>query len=590
MNQVLRQEYPRPQFERSEWINLNGKWSFRFDPEKNGVIQGWHESKGFGSTIIVPFAPESRLSGVGHTDFIEMMWYHHTLKFPGEWASRKILLHFGGVDYHCIVYLDGREVGVHAGGSAPFTVELTGKISCDVEHDLVLRVTDEPCSGKQAFGKQSPWKNSRLCSYTRTTGIWRTVWAEAVARNGLAGCRVTPDFDAGALVFAPTFYMAQRHCILRTTVSADGETVATDRRICASGIPFAVTLKNPRAWSPKSPFLYDILYEVINENGTVVDAVKSYAGLRKIHLEENRCYLNNEPIFLRFVLDQGFYPEGGWTAPSDEALRHDIELSMRAGFNGARLHQKVFDERFHYWADRLGYLTWAEFPDWGIGFWQFFREAPLDYDSSIRDFFAEWNTILERDFNHPSIIGWTLFNETEKWADWREHQRILHDVYAMTRRLDPTRPINDASGWAHVQTDLWTVHLYDHKREKLQENLGRQPVFCKYPKLEMEAYHGQPYIIDECGGVSFIPEGKQVYSAASWSYGEFAMTQGKALAIITEIIETLVGTPAVSGYCYTQLTDIEQEENGIYYYDRSEKFDMNALHRIFALKPEWSRC
>ena len=585
---IPRDEYPRPQFEREEWVCLNGEWEYRFDFSRSGGEQDWRNAASFEGRIKVPLCPESRLSGVGFTDFIEMMWYRRTLEIPAGWKDRKILLHFGGVDYRCIIYLDGEEAGRHTGGSAAFSVDLTKFVRPGGTHNLVVCVEDEVRSGLQPLGKQSHWHDSRLCSYTRTTGIWRTVWMEAVHPCALKCCRIIPDFDNGAFTFLPQFYQIRRGLRLAVSVLDNGTEVIS-RELNAGCGAFTLELDDPKEWNPETPFLYDLRFTLRDENGTVIDEVKSYAGLRKIHLENGRCYLNDQPVFLRFVLDQGFYEDGIWTAPTDEALKHDIELSLQAGFNGARLHQKCFDDRFHYWADRLGYLTWAEFPDWGMSFWQHFRPASPEYQRSFRDYLAEWSAVVEQAANHPSIIAWTPFNETRKYYDGEEHRRLLSDVYDLTHRIDPTRPVNDTSGYCHVRTDLWTIHRYAQTAAELIETVDRQPVWMSEPDFEKDAWDGQPYIVDEYGGVRFIPEGRQPFSAVSWGYNKDQLTQTEAERRIAELTAALTDHPRVAGYCYTQLTDIEQEQNGIYNYDRTPKFDAEVIRACFGRKPGWSR-
>ncbi len=317
--------------------------------------------------------------------------------------------------------------------------------------------------------------------------------------------------------------------------------------------------------------MYDLVFEVL-DGDTVIDTVQSYAGLRKIHVEGNRVFLNNEPLYQRLVLDQGFYPDGIWTAPTDEALKHDIELSMAAGFNGARLHQKVFEERFHYWADKLGYLTWGESSSWGLD---------VKDVVSARNFLAEWREIVTRDRNHPSIIAWTPFNETHDTGDTRQHYR-LHSAQ-LTRDLDPTRPVNDASGYVHVDTDLWTVHTYIQDPAILRDQLKPHPQygpFRNYPDREV-AYAGQPYLVDEYGGIKWIPREDLVYADNSWGYGDAPQTLEEFYTRLEGLTDVILSYDHIVGYCYTQLTDIEQEQNGIYNYDRSEKFDMARIRRVF---------
>lgn len=593
MTALPRPEYPRPQFVRDSWINLNGRWSCRFDFGRSGIEQGWTQSTGFADPITVPFCPESRLSGVGYTDFIESMFYHRKITVPADWSGRKILLHFGGVDYIAEVYLDGRTAGRHVGGSAAFQLDLTVLVRPGVEQDLVVHVTDELRSGRQSGGKQSTQVCSHGCCYTRTTGIWQTVWLEAVDPAGLEKCRIVPALDAGAFVLEPAFHTERRGITLDVEVLADGRTVKHLTAPAAAGAGIAVALDAPRVWSPADPFLYTFVLTV-KDGDRALDRVECYGGLRKIHLEGDRVFLNNEPLFLRLVLDQGFYPDGIWTAPDDAALRRDIELALAAGFNGARLHQKVFEERFHYWADRLGYLTWGEHANWGMD-WHL-AEARENYC-------AEWREVVENSRNHPSIIAWTPLNESchpnpealakafPTAAALPCYRDFVARLYDLTRTLDPTRPVNDTSGYLHVKTDLWTVHPYrpdgDSFRQAIRPESG--DVMIHAPDYEC-AYAGQPYIIDEFGGFKYIPPERRRPGGDGWGYHGLELSTPEALAAkIGEQVDLMVGDGRIAGYCYTQLTDVEQEQNGIYTYDRGVKGDAALFRSVFARRPDWSR-
>ena len=576
---IPRPEYPRPQFQRSPWINLNGRWSYAFDFAKSGVQRGLAHSEGFDGEITVPFCPESALSGIGHTDFIEMMWYHRRIEVPAGWAGKRALLHFGAVDYESEVFIDGRSVGRHWGGTSSFSCDITPYVVPGRSHNLVVYVRDETRSGVQPGGKQCPDFKSRGCYYTRTTGIWQTVWMEAVSPYGLEDCQIVPDLDGGRFIVVPRFYGVRRGLRFRVTLLEQGAQVSRSEVAAAHGVACELHVRNPRPWSPASPFLYDLVFEVLDGAGNVLDRAKGYAGLRKVHIEGNRFYLNNEPLYLRLVLDQGFYPDGIWTAPSDQRLKRDVELSMRAGFNGARLHQKVFEERFHYWADRLGYLTWGESSSWGID---------LKDEVSARNFLGEWREIVVRDRNHPSIVAWTPFNETWDTGDGRQHNRLHRDAYDLARALDPTRPINDASGYVHVKTDLWTVHTYEQDPAKLKTQLTPSEdgqVYRRFPDREA-VYEGQPYLVDEFGGIKWISDPGQQHADDSWGYGEDPRTLEEFYERLDGLVDVVLGFDHICGYCYTQLTDIEQEQNGIYNYDRSAKFDMERIAGIFGRTPE----
>ena len=572
---IPRPEYPRPQFERNDWINLNGNWTYAFDFGKSGKEKHLEKSKGFDKTIIVPFCPESKLSGVGYTDFIECMWYHRKLDIPESMNGKKIILHFGAVDYESEIYVDGKSAGVHYGGTSSFSIDITEFATPGKQHDLVVYVLHELRSGKQPGGKQSNNYNSYGCMYTRTTGIWQTVWLESVDNAGLESCQIIPDLDNQRFIFKPHFFSNPNKTKLRITISDNNKEISKNEIIAGNDLPCIVSVPNLKTWSPENPFLYTVKYEVIDEKGKTVDIVNSYAGMRKINIVGNKIYLNNHPIFLRFVLDQGFYPDGIWTAPSDEALKNDVKLSMDAGFNGARLHQKVFEERFHYWADKMGYLTWAESSSWGMD---------INDPISARNFITEWDEIVTRDRNYTSIIAWTPFNET--WgrgsSDGRQHNRFISDIYKLTHFLDDTRPVNDASGNYHVLTDLYTVHNYEQNPDSLRKILTptkEKGVFRCHPQFDVE-YQGQPYIIDEYGGIRWIPN--KAFAENSWGYGQGPKTVEEYYTRLEQLTDVILNLDIMSGYCYTQLTDVEQEQNGIYNYDRTKKFDMNRINKIFS--------
>ena len=565
--EIPRPEHPKPQFERGDWVNLNGQWTFRFDFGKSGLDRKWHESQGFDQEITVPFCPESKLSGVEHVDFIEMMWYHRKLDIPADWQGKKILLHFGGVDYEAEVFIDGVSAGAHWGGSASFAVDITKLAAPGTSHDLVVHVKDDLRSKTQPSGKQCDMRYaSYACSYTRVTGIWQTVWLEAVVPTGLKLCKIIPDLDRATFVFVPEFHAIAAGTTLEIAVAGENPVSAP----ALDGIPVVLKLSAPKSWSPKTPHLYDMEYKVKDKSGTVIDTVKSYAGLRKIHIEGDQIFLNNDLLYCRFVLDQGYYADGLWTAPSDAALKRDIELGLQCGFNGARLHQKVFEERFHYWADKMGYLTWGESANWCMSNWT---------DKGCRNFLPEWGEIVLRDMNHPSIIAWVPFNETRATSDLREHRRFMTDIYDLTKRLDPTRPVNDSSGYAHAKTDLYTVHTYELP-EQLKEMFKDGVHWRNFPKEDVE-YDGQPYLVDEFGGIQWALD----TTGASWGYGEAPKTLEEFYARLEAVVDVLLSSPQIGGYCYTQLTDIEQEQNGIYFYDRSAKFDMKRIAAIFSKEP-----
>jgi len=569
---IPRPEYPRPQFERDCWVNLNGEWNFDFDFGKSGKDRNLQAATKLDKTIIVPFCPESALSGVGYKDYMEQVWYQRKITIPADWAGKKVFLNFGGVDYAAEIFIDGQPVQSHTGGSSSFAVDLTGRVEAGKEHNLVVFVKDNLRSGLQTGGKQSGNFYSAGCSYTRTTGIWQTVWMEAVSAGGLKNVYARPDIDAGQFTVAPEFY-AESGVNTMEVVLKDGNKIVSRKTVpCCNSSMAVLPVKNMKLWSPESPFLYDIEYVVRDGSGNVIDKVKSYVGMRKVHTAGGQFYLNNKPYFQCLVLDQGFYPDGVWTAPSDEALKNDILLGKAAGFNGARLHQKVFEERYYYWADRLGYLTWGESPSWMMD---------INNELAVRNFLSEWNEIVVRDRNHPSLVIWTPFNES--WSGGPDvYVRMMRDVYAATKAIDPTRPVNDASGGHHVVTDIWSVHNYEQDSERLREQLelkaGREPLTPPRDRGYLPVYGGQPFMLDEFGGIPWMAVEDR---DNSWGYGGLPQSEEDFYKRLEGQIDAIIASPHVCGYCYTQLTDVEQEKNGVYYYDRSSKFDMARIKSIF---------
>lgn len=590
---IPRPEYPRPQFERFDWINLNGPWTYQFDFGCSGKERGLLRSTGFEDKIIVPFCPESSLSGVGHKDFINSMFYHRKITVPANWAGKKAILHFGAVDYECEVAVNGKTVGIHYGGSSSFEFDITDAVTFGQEADLVVRVFDDTRSNTQAKGKQCSGYKSVGCSYTRVTGIWQTVWLEPVDNNGLKNCRIIPDLDNDAFVFIPKFYADQQGKTIEITVKAEGKIVGTTLAKATSGTPVTVKLDKTIPWSPENPFLYDITYNVKNQDGKSIDQVNAYGGLRKIHIEGDKIFLNNKRIFLRLVLDQGYYEDGIWTAPTDAALKKDIELSMEAGFNGARLHQKVFEERFHYWADKLGYLTWGESASWGVSAFSHGSNGmqTVEFWKSMANFTQEWKEILERDASHPSIIAWSPANETWPGNNLQLHRRIMTELYDLTKLIDPTRPCNETSGYHHAKTDLWTVHFYRPNAEELKKALVPEDGGIPSRNRDWEiGYTGQPYINDEFGGFMFIPPERSKFADNTWGYhGLDLKNEDELCQKIEEQVDLMISLPNLSGYCYTQLTDIEQEQNGIYNYDRTPKVTPGKLAKIFGKKPSYEQ-
>ena len=595
---IIRKEHPRPIFYRKDWLNLNGEWSCEFSKDIKGFSKSKLNKKQFSRKIIIPFCPESKLSGIGHTDFIQEMYYQKTFVIPKSWKNKKILLHFGGVDYESTIYINKKKVGLNKGGSTPFSLDITSNIIENGNNDLKIYVIDKRCAGSpepnfdyrgrgvfrsqndikkwvlnknrfQPRGKQSTFKHSYGCYYTRTTGIWQTVWLEAVNKKHIKNITIQPNVRSSSFIFLPEYSY-------KVTGNLKVEISFNNKKIKSSIIPtsknkFAIKITKPKLWSIGKPNLYNFIFTLMDKEK--LDTVKSYAGMRSIDIKKNKIYLNGKPLYQRLVLDQGFYPEGIWTAPSDKDLKNDIILSMKAGFNGARLHEKVFEGRFHYWADKLGYITWSEFPNWGMN---------ENAKASETYFLREWPRIVNYLKNHPSIITWTPFNETNTLECNLQHKKLMRIAYDVTKKIDPTRPVNETSGYQHQKTDIWTVHHYEPMPNQLKEALNpKKGVYRNFPHFET-SYQNQPYIIDEYGGVWWLPT-KLRKKIRSWGHGDKVRPNSlkEVFDRMEKQTEVVLKTKHIQGFCYTQLTDVEQETNGVYYYNRKNKFNINKLRKIF---------
>jgi len=582
---IPRPEYPRPQFVRPDWLCLNGEWQFEIDAGDSGLERGLLERE-LTDRITVPFCPESPLSGVHHTDFMNAVWYRRTVTIPEAWAGRRVLLHFQAVDYDATVWVNGAEVGRHRGGFTPFTCDLSGVASPGEEAVIVVRARDDH-RPPQPRGKQSQRYANYSCLYTRTTGVWQTVWMEPVPDVALGRPRLTPDVANGLIRLEQQISSNRPGLQLRATLrDADGP-------VCTATCPADVDLtpcldlripkSRRRLWAPGDPHLYDLEIELIDADGTTVDRATSYAGLRGVTIDGQAIKINGQTVFQQLVLDQGYYPEGIMTAPSDEALRHDIELSLAAGFNGARLHQKVFEERFLYHADRLGYLVWAEFADWGCRGYG----PPDDHLQPGVTYATQWLEVLRRDYSHPCIIGWCPLNETGQPIS--DRITVLDDatraMFLAAKAMDTTRPVLDASGYSHrvPEANVFDCHDYEQDLERFRAHhtgLADGRPFYNGPSDQRWSlpYRGQPFFVSEFGGIWWNPEARP--GEDSWGYGERPRTIEEFYDRFEGLCNALLDNPHMFGYCYTQLTDIYQEQNGIYTFDRRPKFDLERLRRI----------
>ena len=562
MGSLPRPEHPQPQMERSAWRSLNGAWQFAFDFGKSGLDRHFERRDALDTTITVPFCPESVLSGVHYTDFIPAVWYARAFTLTPEELSGRVLLHFGAVDYEAHVFVNGELAGTHRGGYTSFCFDITDLCRAG-ENRLSVYAEDDNRSGKQPHGKQCESFDSQGCDYTRTTGIWQTVWLEFVPETYIQSVQYYSNITEGTLLVQAKLCGAGTFMV---QASFEGRPCGEASTRAENGFA-AVTLplSELHLWDVGRGNLYDLTLTFGS------DSVKSYAGMREVRIEGRSVLLNGRPVFQRLVLDQGFYPDGIYTAPDDSALVRDIELSLAAGFNGARLHQKVFEPRFLYHCDRLGYLAWGEMANWG-----------LDYSdpAALEAFLGEWLDAVGRDFNHPSIVGWCPFNETWDREGRRQLDSLLAMVYRVTKQLDPTRPCIDTSGNFHVVTDIYDVHDYEQDPASFAahyEAFRTGGAFYDAQAARQQYDGKKPMFVSEYGGIKWNPNADV---QAAWGYGNGPETEEEFIARYRGLTNALLDNPNMFGFCYTQLYDVEQETNGLYTYGREPKFDMSIFHAI----------
>ncbi|MBO4325719.1 MAG: beta-galactosidase [Clostridia bacterium] len=606
-NKLPRAEFPRPQMRREEknWKNLNGKWEFEFDHGNSGIARGmFRETANYSHEIIVPFCPESKLSGIEYKDFMRCVWYRKTVELPDGWdlSKGRVLIHFGAVDYYAQVWVNDEYIGGHKGGYCSFDLDLTDALRKVLAGDnasgafrISVRAEDDQNSGAQPSGKQCFEYYSMGCHYTRTTGIWQTVWLEYVPEHYIRSIFITPDVknEKVSVKLRPGRYLAEGSEIKLTVTDNGGQPFDPDRDDNAAGANEKKVLRTVTAkaswgeteiivpmpgatlWNPCAPYLYGLEIE-LTAPGELTDRVTSYFGMRSVELTPDCLLVNGKKVFQRLILDQGFYPDGVYTAPTDDELRADIERSMAFGFNGARLHQKVFEQRFLYWADRLGYMCWGEHANWGFDV----------CNPAVRCVYVdEWSEIVERDYSNPSIIGWCPFNETAQADD------TVGLIYRLTKRLDPSRPVIDTSGWFHHKTldgrtgtDIYDFHDYEQNASVLSGRMkpyredGVTPPHA--PVTDKRAWRPDtPYFCSEFGGIMWKKD-----EAAGWGYGVGPQSADEFIERFGALVSILLADPTLCAFCYTQLTDVEQERNGLYTYEREAKFPPEVLRKFVAAK------
>lgn len=590
MNQTIpKPEYPRMQLQRNQWLNLNGVWEFDYDDDGIGVREQWFCKPHLKKQITVPFAPETKGSGIGCTDSHPHVWYLKTFSLPTDWEQQDCILHFGAVDYTCNVYLNDQMVGSHTGGHTSFSLDVTPYLQ--PENKLVVYAYDPSFDETIPRGKQFWEPESRGIWYTKTTGIWQTVWIEPVPRIRITRLKLTPDIDTGLIhIETELNQAATQPCELSVAISLRGNPVisacyqVSDQHLKVAldvfqKHIFSTSYHGPDSlcWSPEHPVLFDLSLCLSGDFGT--DTVTSYFGMRNIRTEDGMVYLNHKRYFQKLILDQGYWPETGMTAPEDQALIADIKHAKSMGFNGCRKHQKVEEERFLYWADQLGFLVWEEMP------------SGISYDDNyVERMCQEWMQVVKRDYNHPAIVTWVPLNES--WgipnvSRAKTEQSHSLCLYYLTHSLDDTRLVISNDGWELTKTDVCAIHNYNHgsidqqdQHRAFAESLRtKDALLSERPSgrpVLVEGFRDQqvPILLTEFGGISFVQEGQK-----DWGYTHVASEEA-FLQEYHRLISAIAASEILDGFCYTQLTDVEFEVNGLLTYDRTLKFDPTAIKQI----------
>jgi len=573
--------YPRPLLRRQRWVSLNGSWEFAIDRER-----AWSRPADVAWTqrIRVPFAPEAPASGVGDTGYLPACWYRRHCVLPPVTEGERWILHCGAVDFHATVWINGVCAGEHEGGYTPFSIDITD-VAGGEPIDIVVRAQDDPLDLCKPRGKQDWQLQPHSIWYPRTTGIWQTVWLERVPPTRIGRLSFTPDLSHWQIGLEVWLEGAIREGLRLNVKLQSGSTLlASDTYQVVSGeVHRGVALSDPGIddsrnellWTPHTPTLIDVEMELWGERGELLDRVRSYTALRTVGCQGDRFLLNGRPYVLRMVLDQGYWPDGGLTAPNDEALRQDVMLARQMGFNGVRKHQKIEDPRFLYWADRIGLAVWEEMPS-------AYRFTQLSIDRLSR----EWTTAVQRDFSHPCIVAWVPINES--WGvpnlpDIARERHYVQALYHLTKTLDPTRPVIGNDGWESVATDIIGIHDYDDQPDRIARRYHADDVTPRLFKRERPAgrllvledgsHVNLPIMLTEFGGIALAP------ASGAWGYSQ-ARSPDELAARYERLLAVVRSLSLLSGFCYTQFADTYQEANGLLRADRTPKCPLEHIARV----------
>ncbi len=578
--------YPRPQFVRDNWINLNGQWNFIFDDENIGEKQKFYNNFPKSKNILVPFTYETKMSGINDETIHENIWYQKNINIQKNSNKENTILHFEGSDFITKIWINGNYVGMNIGGYHRFSFDITNFL-IDGENNFTIKVEDS-LSKSQPRGKQRYKKESWKCWYIQTTGIWKTIWLEKIPKNYIISAKNTPSFDKNTIeIELLTNISDDNNFEIETEIFFNNEIINSiklpiENEILNYTIDICNEFKkhNIKYWSLESPYLYDIVYKLYC-NGNLVDEVYSYFGVRKISIEKDKILLNDKELYLKMILDQGYWKDSHLTPPNEDAILEDINLVKKYGFNGIRKHQKIEDERFLYYCDINGILVWSEMANC----YEF-------NDKSAEYFMNEWIKVVKQNYNHPSIITWVPINES--WglpniSISENEQNFANSLYYVTKSIDKTRPVISNDGWEHTISDIITIHDYKQDGNLLYNTYNDEELDVINNKIEHNGkhklfsqnyiYNGQPIIMSEYGGIA-------LNSDEGWGYGKQVKNETEFIERFKDLTNAIKNTKYISGYCYTQLSDVQQEINGLVDENRKKKFSDNVIDKIKKLNEQ----
>lgn len=572
---------PRPDFYRERWIDLNGRWSFEFDDSERGTAEKWYEGHEYSMSIQVPYCYQSKASGIHDKRKHFQMWYERRVAITDAMKGNKIWLHFGAVDYESIIYINKKYGGSHKGGFSSHSYDITELVDDTAPEFIVTVFCRDDDSIRKPRGKQHWEEVTDRCWYTATSGIWQNVWLEITSGYRMENIRITPDIDTKNVEIDFRFSVKPEAGRLQWKLMFQGEELKCGNlsiNNIKEKLVFSLANKDPidnkiHLWEPGQPNLYQLEF-IVYENGIQQDKAETYFGMRKIECREGHIYLNHCPLYQRLILDQGYWQDSLMTPPSEDALLKDLVLAKEMGFNGVRKHQKIEDPRFLYYADTLGMLIWEEMPS----MYEFCEEG-------MRAFTEEYMQILERDYNHPSVITWVPFNESWGIRDVlfnERQQNFAQSIYHLTKAWDSTRLVSTNDGWECLPAELIGIHDYEDNAERFYDTYKNREYIMNYTAVgkmicsQAFSYNGEPVFISEFGGIA-MEDGK----AQSWGYHEKVSDEGILKKKIKGLVDAIKKLHYINGYCYTQLTDVEQETNGLLYADRTPKTALEDLKEIF---------